>query len=300
MTGTRAALVACLLLAVPSVRGQETCGPAVEPLRAAIVLDFDAPQGVAVDADGHFWISSALSHDILHLDAGLEPVEIVTGQVPRVDNPFGNHFTGIAYNPDADTLFVCRAFTKEIWEIEKDGSLTGFVLTLNLPPPPNLVPEPFPKGIAFDVEGDGGNGSIWVVESVMSAVYEVSLAGDVLRSLCHPDDPDGCPGGGSAATGNDVGLFLDGEEPVLELTGGAGGVRDSIVRVDLDGVPSGVRYEIGIVGGNPGGFLRHRFRPAGAAEPVEAFFVTVESSSEFHVLGIADPDLRPQIGRAHV
>jgi DNA-binding beta-propeller fold protein YncE len=284
-----AAVLAPLAAAAPDDAG---CGARLRLLRPPVLLDIEAPQGIALDAsDGSFWVSSALSLELLRLDGELRPLGKVAVAIPRVSNPFGNHLNGIAYNPRDDTFFVCRSYTKEVWEIQKDGAPTGRLLQLDLPRPPNVIPEPFPKGIAFSPRGDGGRGSLWVLESVMTAVYEVSLDGEVMHWFCHPDDPDGCPGAGRASQGNAVGLFEDGRGSLgIELTGGLRH-RDEILRVHPDGEPTGLRYPLAVLGGPPGGFLRAPARDPEGGGLVPALYATAEASAELHVFAIEEPRL---------
>ncbi len=269
----------------------EPCRPELRSLGPAIPLPLEAPQDIAVDpATGTLWITSGLSNEILVLDADLDVVGSI--DAPFLGSPAGA--TGIAYDELDDALWVIRPTTQEAWQLARDGEPTGRVVFLDLPPPVNIIPRPFPRGIAFDRDGDGGRGSLWVVESVMTAVYEVALDGAILRSFCHPDDPDGCPGTGRAAFARDVGLIRDGEEVVeLELVGGLTG-DEQVRRLSVDGELEPFSIPLREIGGSPGAFARGTVVDPESGESVDAFYVTVESSAELQVLAVI-PALAPAI-----
>lgn len=268
------------------------CGGRLVEAREPVLLPLEAPQDVAVDpADGSVWISSGLSNRILKLDSDLREV----GWVEAPFEEFGKEgVTGIAWHPVRETLLVVQPVLEQIWELSRDGTPTGLVVGLEqIPRPVNIIPRPFVKGIFFDPEGDRGRGSIWLVESVMTAVYEITLEGEILRSFCHPDDPDGCPGEGAAARSNGIGLLpVDGEPEAVEIVGKADG-RERILHVDLDGESVGVEFPLEVIGGRVGGFCRTRWEEAGSGAERDVFLVTVESSAELHVLEIFEPGLLP-------
>jgi DNA-binding beta-propeller fold protein YncE len=246
---------------------------------------------VAVDkTDGSLWICSAISNTVLHLDRNLK----ITGSFEAPFEQFDRHEVGgIAYNPVHDTLYLTQPILNEIWEVEKDGTSTGKIIPLALPSPVNIIPRPYARGIAFDSGGDGGKGSLWLVEGVMTAIYEIALDGEILSSFCHPDDPDGCPGKGLAAQSGDIAIFLkDGSPAGLELLGGRER-RDQIVRVNFEGSPQGVSFSLAEVGGKPGGFARGQARDPRTGDLKDVYFVSVESSAELHVVEALEPDLRP-------
>ena len=286
---TAVSLYALLAISPQRACAQDGCEASVRQLQPPVILPFAGAQGIALDADGSLWICSTLSNTIHHFSPDLE-------RIGSFEAPFAalgrNEVSGIAYNSDSDTLFLCQPVLKEIFEVEKDGTVVqSFILDLDAPP--NIIAEPFPKGLAFDPTGDGGAGSLWVVEAIMTQIYEISLSGARLRTFCHPDDEDECPGFGRAAYSNDIGVIaIDGETVGLELVGGEDR-RDQLRHVDFDGVPSGLSYPLGEAGGRPGGFARARIRHPDTGEFVDVFYVTVESSAELHVLEILPHRILP-------
>ncbi|MGQ9591057.1 MAG: hypothetical protein ACUVYA_12265 [Planctomycetota bacterium] len=284
MTAT-AALALCLSAGL----GAPPCGGRVEVARGPVALPIAGPEEIALDeSDGSFWVSSATSHSVVHLDPGLRAAGGFEAPFPPAA---WKAVTGIAYRPDRDTLLLAQPYLREIREVEKDGAPTGLAVSLaEIPQPVNPFAQPFVKGIAFDLRGDGGRGSIWLVESVMTAVYEVSLEGAVLRSFCHPDDRDGCPGFGTSAPSGGLAIYARGGVPLgLELLGGSSR-RDQLVRVDFDGNPTGLRFPLEEIGGTPGGFVR--LEGAGR-EGRDILLVTVESSAELYVLELSESSAIP-------
>jgi sugar lactone lactonase YvrE len=269
------------------------CEPVVRSILPPVRLPVDGPLGIAIDgADGSLWISSAISSRIHHLGQDLELLGSFATPFP--DEPGRREAPGIAYNPLSDALLLVQPILKEVWEVDRSGAPTGLVIPLAaLERPPNVIPETYAKGIAFDPDGDGGQGSIWIVETVLTRVYELALDGRVLASFCHPDDPDGCPGEGRAAQSSDVQLLREGAVPVgLEIVGGRSR-RDRIHRMGFDGEPTGVTFPLDIVGGRPGGFARGQVRDPASGLLRDALFVTVESSAELHVLETVEPAILP-------
>lgn len=289
-------LAALSLLPVATLRAEGL----VSRLAPAVRTPFAAPQGIARDDDdGDFWVTSAISKTIYRLDASLRIVETVDVPLPPVPGQIiEDGFGGVAVDPATGSLWLTRPLTREIHEVGRDGMPTGRVVTLDLPPPPNRVPVPYPEGVAFDPSGDGGRGSLWVVDTVMTAIYEVGLDGFILGSFCHPDDPDGCPGEGRAAHASDVGLVTaDGSVVAIELIGGSA-ARDRLVTVSRTGERLGRSFPLGEVGGRPGGFVRAPWTDPATGRTRDALVVTVESSGEIHVLATEDPALRPPVDLA--
>jgi hypothetical protein len=268
------------------------CQAELRPLVTACA-GVPGPQGAAADADGTFWITSAVSWTIVHFDAELREIERFRAELPP--SPFGESFdplSGIACEPAAGTLLLCRSRLGEVWEVTKRGVPTGRIIPLPLELPPNAL-SPFPMEITFDAAGDGGRGSLWVVEAVMTRIYEVSLDGVVLHSFCHPDDPDGCPGRNASAPASGIDLFREGDRPAaLELIGGRTR-RERILRVGLDGRPWGTSFPLEVIGGTPGSFARARRMVAGGAPARDVLFVTVESSAEVQLLEVLEPAVLP-------
>jgi len=284
----RKVLLAFTILAAPRAAAPDDCtGRGIDWL-PPVLLDIEAPQGIAVDTeDGSLWICSAISSEVTHVSKDLQ-------LLGKILSPFaaeGKHETGgIAYREDTDTLLISHPLLAQIREVLKDGTPTGLVVQTSLPPPPTLFPRPFIKGMEYDSLGDGGRGSIWVVESGMTAVYEVNLEGAVLSSFCAPDDLDGCPGEGRASSANDIGLLRDAQGKVagFEMTTGAP-YRDRLWRLDALGQYKGNWIDLAGLGGNLGGFDHGRAVDRRSGESREVLWATVESKAELHAVLVTEP-----------
>ncbi len=145
-----------------------------------------APQDIAMDADGTFWITAFLDNKICHYDASLKTS---LGQIPYPVS--GTYPTGIAYNSTADTLLVTDALSSRIIEIGKDGVPTGLSIAPSFDPRSTA---PFLRGMAYNPHGDFGNGSIVFVEVSGALIYEITLDGRTINKLPHPDTPVGTSG----------------------------------------------------------------------------------------------------------
>ncbi len=148
--------------------------------------------------------------------------------------PFSEEFvgedelvTGVAWAPP-DRIYVANASASTIAELD-DVGIALRVFDLALPdlaeePEEGEEPEPdlgFVLGMTFDATGNGGEGSLWVVEIVEDVVFEVDLDGRVIRSFRHPyleiePAPTGLPDGISSGGISEV-LERPGE---LWLSGG--------------------------------------------------------------------------------
>jgi len=288
--GSKLGVALLLGLLLPAAGGlQAACEAEVRRFIPPVVLPVTAPQGIALDAlDGTLWICSGLGFTVLHVGRDLRVLgsfeapfaELAVNEVGGVG--------GIAYNPNFDTLFLSQPIREEIWEVEKDGSPTGVVIPLSFQ---GSVLQPFAKGLAFQPSGDGETGTLWVVESVLAAIYRVALDGEVLDWFCVPKDPDGCLGGGLAARVNDVGILAgNGGPDILEVTGGSR-YRDRLHRVTLDGEFTGLTVSLAELGGPIGGFVRGTARHPTSGEEREVLFVTVEGSAELHAVEVSTPEI---------
>src|SRR5262245_30318049 len=197
-----------------------------EPGRLVEYLPFAtiAPQDLAFDDDdGTYWITALLDNKIYHYTAGLR--EEIPGD--RLDSPFGSnaYLTGLAFNSIDHTLFVTDIVSGKIMELDKRGNPTGREIASNFKPVVNPNSAPAPRGMAFDRTGDSRRGSLYVVESLGTLIYELDLQGNVIRSFTHPDDPDGFPGKGETAPASDIDLIYEqGKLTGFYLTGGKGRV----------------------------------------------------------------------------
>ena len=272
-----------------------SCDGSVRGAMAPVQLPLEAPQGIAIDADGSLWICSLLSTEVIHLGPDLSFRRSFHAPFPPGAGTLV-HLSGIALDPRSDTLLLVHPTLMEVWEFEKNGEPTGLIIPLDgMEPPVNPLHLPFPRGLEVDPEGADGNGSIWIIESVMTRVYEIAFDGTVLRQFCEALDPDGCPGKGGASAASDLEILRDDGGPITGfeiLTGRPD--RDRIMRLDANGERLGVPVIPLIeVGGRPVGFARGRLPDPVGGSPVDVIFVTVESSSELHAIRVEPPPLLP-------
>ncbi|MCZ6792149.1 MAG: hypothetical protein O7J95_00885 [Planctomycetota bacterium] len=247
-----------------------------------------SPQDIARDVDGTFWVTNFLDGTIHHYSADLKrQLDVIRVSIGR--NSF---LTGIAVNSAAGTILVTEAGASGVKEIERDGTPTGRVIPLPLDAVVNPNGFSTARGLAFDPQGAGGEGSLYVVEPVGTLIYEISLAGDVIRTFTHPDDPDGFPGAGAGAGATDIDLiYRDGALRGFYVTGSRGG-RARIVRLDVDGGYTGISVPLSDASGTVSGILRQEFPHPVSGEPVDTFVCVVESNARFALLEGGEPDLR--------
>ncbi|MEM7167597.1 MAG: hypothetical protein AAF581_19245 [Planctomycetota bacterium] len=247
-----------------------------------------APQGITFDpTDGSYWVTSFLDGDIKHFDSQLQWI----GSIP---DPFtgSEEVTGIAYHPSNDTLFVMLSDTFEVREIDKTGTPFAPPFWLQVLPVQNFG-GPRGRGMAFHAAGNGGLGSLYVVETVASLIYEFDRQGNLIRSFSHPDDPDGYPGNGAGADAGGIELVLDATGALLgfDLIGAVAGAP-VIHRLDATGTATGLTTPLTAVGagtGGVGGLLRTTFVDASGTVH-DAFVGTAESSP---ALFVVDAQLPP-------
>jgi DNA-binding beta-propeller fold protein YncE len=252
-----------------------------------------APQDIAADTDGTYWVSQFLHNKLCHFGPGLREF------INDVSYPLaGSYPTGIAFNPGSGTLYLADALSPKITEVARDGVPTGLTIEPLFELPPGTSGPPLIRGMTFDPTGDGGNGSIYLVEAVTSLIYEVALDGRVIQKIVHPDDPDGFPGEGGAAAGSDVDLIYDaGKTHVVGYYVNGGRNRNSdIRRLEADGSYRGVSIPILDSGGNVSGFLRRPFESPVDGRIVDAFVCVVDSNARFAILEGGEPDFREVTG----
>lgn len=266
---------------------------------ASIPFPVPSPQDIARDPeDGTFWVTTFLDGSVYHLSSDLSTA------IETFAAPFGGgrFLTGTAYNARDGTLFVADLLSGKILELVVRGPDRGLPTGREILPDWSLPPETsagtFPLGLGYDPNGDSGFGSIYLVESTTSLIYEIDLVGSVIRRFPHPDDPDGFPGEGTRAPAcYDVEpIFGDGGELAgLYVTGGpsAGG---RIRRVAADGSDTGISIPLDESGGSVSGILRIPFRPPGGAEEADAFLCVVQSSARIAVLEGGEPDFHDIVG----
>jgi hypothetical protein len=87
------------------------------------------------------------------------------------------------------SVYVVSAVEALVLEID----LEGVILDSFLPGLPNLEEDPLApatfgsvSGMAWDPGGDGGRGSLWIVEHYRGLLYELDLTAKVIREVLHP------------------------------------------------------------------------------------------------------------------
>ncbi len=272
---TRQALIMCvtlfaLTLATGDLRGES--GDLVDQFPFPGI----APQGITIDgSDGSFWVTSFLDPEITHFAPDGTPL----GTIPSPFGPTGR-LTGIAWYPLNDTLLVINAVNSHLVEITKTGAAAG--IDTFLPVLPVVNPGgPVLRGMAVHSEGGSGIGSIYVVETVGSQIYEIDLFGFVIRSFDHPQDADGFPGGGLSADTGGIELILDPQGVLLgiDIIGTDQGAPE-VLRLAPDGTPTGFEIPLLSTGagtGGVGGLVRKVILDPVSGDPIEALFGTAEA-----------------------
>ena len=248
-----------------------------------------APQDITYDeSEDCFWITAFLDNRIYKYSTNLEEI------LDTIPSPFEvfEFTTGITYNSIDDTLLVTNAGSGQIVEINKQGIATGRVFTVPFLENPRTS-ERTVRGLAFDPAGDDGGGSIYLVEIMGTLVYELSLAGELLRSFVHPEDPDGFPGRGqhTQAAGIELIHSEDGELTGLWLTG-IRNQENRLFKLAADGSYTGLSFSLDAAGGTVSGIIRHPFEAAVNAGRLDSFICVVESNARLAVLEAGDPDDR--------
>ena len=280
--------LAALLLCCATA-GQASEGELVGYLPFATV----APQDIAYDGDdASYWVTAFLDNTIYHYGAGLKE------ELGRLVAPLGanRYLTGIAFNSIDHTLLVVDAINTKIVEISRDGAPTGREIDPELKPVVNPNAIPTMRGLAFDRHGDGGFGSVYIVEALGTLIYEVGLDGRLLRYFNHPDDPDGFPGKGRSAPTSDIDVIYDGDN--LEgfyVTGGQGRVS-SLRRLDADGNYTGITISLEDAGGNVSGVIRRPFENPETGELSDSYVCVVESNARFAILEGGEPTFKEVLG----
>lgn len=252
-------------------------------------FDGIAPEGLTFDAsDGTFWVTSFLDLEIYHYDADFN----LLGTLP---SPFADaeFLSGIAYNPICDTLFVVDAVNHDLIEMDKSGMPAGDPVPLAVEDVVNPIGGPVLRGMAFHVAGDGGSGSLYVVESVGARIYEFDLAGEAIRAFEHPDDSDGFPGSGAGAPAGGIELIFDAGGAVagIDLIGEIDGTP-VVRRLDPDGNDTGLSISLVETGaGDVGGIARADFVHPVTGDLHAGLFGTNSSGNELFVVDGTLPPL---------
>ena len=120
----------------------------------------------------------------------------------------------------------------------------------------------------------------------------------MIRWFVHPDDPDGFPGKGSSAVGNDIDLVHreDGSLAAIYVTGGRSRV-EFLRRIDpFDGSYTGFSIPLWRSGGSISGVLLDGFVPPGAPGGSPRVTALVDSKAEIAVLDGTEPAIGEVLG----
>jgi hypothetical protein len=249
-----------------------------------------APQDIAYDDRlDAYWVTAFLDNLVVRKSSALD------GSSESFRPPLANFPTGIAYNSHDDTVLVVDVLEEAVVEMLPDGTPTERVIRpdfTHLPEPRLEPPSSLTiRGLTFHPLGDEGRGTIWALEANGTIIFEMTLAGRVLRWFPHPDDDDG-PYFGGTAQASDVDLIYEaGELAGFYVTGGRNRL-DVIRRLDIDGKNLGISIPLGAAGGTVSAILRRPFRCPGAALPADAFICVVESNARFAILEGGEPSFR--------
>jgi hypothetical protein len=155
----------------------------------SLVRDFE--EG-ALTWDGQGELIAAHGRKLEFFDLDLKPLR--SAEVSEFFLGDGDSICGAAFSPGIGVLFlyVERNDTPHrhvTGMLDLDGGLLdSFQVEL-----PNIEEDPLMPvdygsvtGMAWDAGGDGGKGSLWVVEHFRGLLYELDLTGKVLRDVGHP------------------------------------------------------------------------------------------------------------------
>lgn len=253
-----------------------------------------------------YYVTTFIGGEILQLSPDFSFI------LSELTSPFdANEFlTGIAYDCINDTFWIAQPQLREIAEIYRpnpesenpniqNGGPTGRRIQPDFLPVVNPASQPAPRGMAFDHNGDGGTGTLWIVESLGTVIYEVNLDGEIMRSFVHPDDPDGHPGDGASAQSSDIQLIyneagdsVDGFY-ITAFDREAG--KETLRRLDSDGNYTGFSIPLDSGGGNIAAFIHGPVKWGNPAQTIDpAVIVLVDSKAEVVVLDGEEPEL-PEI-----
>ncbi|MFQ5653108.1 MAG: hypothetical protein ACE5GW_00070, partial [Planctomycetota bacterium] len=107
---------------------------------------------------------------------------LVTGPFNEPDD----ELTGIAYRPDSDALLLYNATTNLLQEVSLAAAPIGGPVVAEIPVPDD--DPPWVGGIAYDPQGNGGDGEIYAVELSRGIVYRLARDGALLGSFIHPEE----------------------------------------------------------------------------------------------------------------
>ena len=243
-------------------------------------------------SDGTFWVTSFFEHEIHQYSGDLR--RVLSSRPVPFENPLNSMSTGIAYNPDNDTIFVVDSVRAEIHELDREGKPVGVPISVPLGDEVDFV-----RGIAYDPDGNGGRGSLYVTLSQRALALEISLSGGQLRSFPDPDDPD--------RFGGLDGLQLLDIEPIREVgevvgfyvaaSGGNG--RLALLRLDEAGRATGLSMSLNQADSEDiGGILRRSFPHPDTGVETDSYVCSVPVNSKFSILEGGEPQFLPINGLA--
>lgn len=272
-----AAAVALALLAAP-LRAD------AERLVRTIPLPQFAPEDIAVDpSDGSYWITSFLSPEIYHYDAGWR----LLGTIP---SPFfeSTPLTGIACDGERGTLFLVNPLTAEVVELDRLGTPTGLWFRLDLDPVVNVRGSPIPRALACVRATPSLDPLLLVFESVGAKIYGYALNGVRVFSFVHIDDPDGYPGRGAGVGGGGLAPVYDerGELAGVEFTGSQDGtyvIRQVALTAAMEARYDGRYIPLDGLSGQAAGFVRGRDRDPATGAEIDVFFSVVDTQHSVYV-----------------
>ena len=154
-------------------------------------VDFEVRQpadsDIAIDEDGTLIVTARSERTLNFFDQDLNllrtaPIsEFFLGNEDRV--------VGVARGAESETVFLYNSTQHTIGTLTYTGELL-FAVDANLPDLEEAPAQPRylgrPAGMTFDPLGDGGAGSLWLVERARHVLYELGQSGNVLRELPHP------------------------------------------------------------------------------------------------------------------
>ncbi|MFN0058496.1 MAG: dockerin type I repeat-containing protein [Planctomycetota bacterium] len=136
---------------------------------------------LAEDDLGTIYITD-IENRILGYDKNLNYLFELTGPFPDMDD----ELTGIAFRPETQTLLVYNTFTNVIQELDLFGVPVAPPVIAQIPIDPDE--EPWIGALAYDPNGNGGDGEIFALELEKGVLYRLARNGAVLSSFVHPEE----------------------------------------------------------------------------------------------------------------
>jgi len=83
---------------------------------------------------------------------------------------------GIAYNPNNNRIYFCKAYTRYIYIVSSDSLLTSY----------GTIPTPNNDSACVDLKYCAYDNTFWVLNQMYKRIYKVTTAGAVLRTINIP------------------------------------------------------------------------------------------------------------------